>query len=166
MVQSSARWTVDDKIGERIYLTQEHWEHIIEPINHPEMADYEEELKQPNFNYDELSDTLYVSFEPGAKATGIELNNNILLRIDKDNRKAVGITFLDFSLLAQRADFGPRSFPLTGLAELSDELRELVLEILQNHPVKDILTLSTYTPTYSEAIPITSLQHMPTTITE
>ncbi len=45
MVQSSARWTVDDKIGERIYLTQERWEHIIEPINHPEMADYEEELK-------------------------------------------------------------------------------------------------------------------------
>ncbi|MBN1668302.1 MAG: DUF2283 domain-containing protein, partial [Anaerolineales bacterium] len=118
-------------------------------------------MKTPNFNYDELSDTLYVSFEAGTKATGIELNNNILLRIDKEKRKAVGITFFDFSLLAQRTDFGPRSFPLTGLAELSDELRELVVEILQSPPVKDILSLSTYTPTYSEAIPITSLQHMP-----
>ena len=121
-------------------------------------------MKTPNFNYDELSDTLYVSFESGVKATGIELNNNILLRIDKDDRKAIGITFLDFSLLAQKADFGPRSFPLTGLAELSDELRELVLEIIQSHPVKDILTLSTYTPTYSEPIPITSLQYMPAAI--
>lgn len=119
-------------------------------------------MKTPNYNYDELSDTLYVSFKPGAKATGIELNNNILLRIDKEKRKAIGITFLDFSLLAQRTDFGPRSFPLTGLAELSDELRELVVEILQSPPVKDILTLSTYTPTYAESIPITSLQHMPT----
>lgn len=118
-------------------------------------------MRTPNFNYDEISDTLYVSFEPGAKATGIELNNNILLRIDKGDRKAIGLTFLDFSLLVQRADFGPRSFPLTGLAELSDELRELVLEIIQSDPVKDILTLSTYTPTYSESIPITSLQHMP-----
>ena len=118
-------------------------------------------MKKPNFNYDEISDTLYVSFEPGAKATGVELNSNILLRIDKENRKAVGITFFFFFLLAQRADFGPRSFPLTGLSELSDELRELVLEIIKSHPVKEFLTLSTYTPTYSEAIPITSLQHMP-----
>lgn len=121
-------------------------------------------MKTPSFNYDELSDTLYVSFEAGTKATGIELNNNILLRIDKEKRKAVGITLLDFSLLAQSADFGPRSFPLTGLAELSDELRELVVEILQSPPARDILTLSTYTPTYSQSIPITSLQHMPTAI--
>jgi len=121
-------------------------------------------MKTPNFNYDEISDTLYVSFEPGAKATGIELNNNILLRIDKGERKAIGLTFLDFSLLVQRADFGPRSFPLTGLAELSNELRELVVEIIQSDPVKDILTLSTYTPTYSESIPITSLQNVPMAI--
>ncbi|OFZ19318.1 MAG: DUF2283 domain-containing protein [Bdellovibrionales bacterium RBG_16_40_8] len=123
-------------------------------------------MKTPSFNYDELSDTLYVSFEPGAEATGIELNNNILLRINKDKRKAIGITIFDFSLLAQRADFGPRSFPLTGLLELSDELRELVLEILQSQPVNDLLTLSTYTPTLLEAIPITSVQHIPTTMAE
>ena len=121
-------------------------------------------MNKPNFNYDELSDTLYVSFAPGVKATGIELNNNILLRIDKDKRKAIGITFFDYSLLVQRADYGPRSFPLTGLAELSEELRELVLKIIQSPPVSDILILSTYTPTYSEAVPITSLQQVPAAI--
>jgi uncharacterized protein YuzE len=121
-------------------------------------------MDKPNFNYDELSDTLYISFEPATKATGIELNNNILLRVDKDKRTVVGLTFFDYSILVQRADFGPRSFPLTGLAQMSAELRELVVEILQSVPVKNFLTLSTYTPSYAEAIPITSLQQLPAAI--
>ena len=114
-------------------------------------------MNQPVMNYDEKSDTLYVSFEPGVKATGIELNEHILLRIDKEARKAIGITFFNYSILAQQADFGPRSFPITGLNELSPELRELVIEVLFSPPVREILKLSTYTPSYSEAIPITSL---------
>ena len=117
-------------------------------------------MKKPVTNYDEISDTLYISFEPRKEATGIELNDHILLRVDKERRKAIGITFFEYSLLAQKTDFGPRSFPLTGLAQLSAELRALVIEILQNSPVKEILTLSTYTPTVSDAIPITSVQHM------
>lgn len=40
------RWTVADRSGREIYLTQERWEHIIEPHNHPEMALYEEPLKE------------------------------------------------------------------------------------------------------------------------
>ena len=39
------RWTVQDRYGNSIYLTQERWEHIIESINHPEIEDYEAELK-------------------------------------------------------------------------------------------------------------------------
>jgi len=115
-------------------------------------------MTEPIFNYDEISDTLYVSFSPGEKATGIELNDHILLRISKKERRAVGLTFLDYSLLAQRTEVGPRSFPLTGLAELSDELRDIVLDILQRPPVSGILFLSTYTPSIIETIPITSLQ--------
>jgi hypothetical protein len=42
----SIRWTVKDRFGNRVYLTQERWEHIIESTNHPEMEDYEEELKE------------------------------------------------------------------------------------------------------------------------
>jgi len=42
----SIRWIVKDRYGNSIYLTQERWTHIIESINHPEMADYEEELKE------------------------------------------------------------------------------------------------------------------------
>ena len=40
------RWTVRDRGGREIYLTDERWEHIIEPHNHPEMAAYEEQLKE------------------------------------------------------------------------------------------------------------------------
>ena len=38
------RWTVHDRYGNEIHLTHERWEHIIEPISHPEMAAYEEHL--------------------------------------------------------------------------------------------------------------------------
>jgi uncharacterized protein YuzE len=117
-----------------------------------------------SFNYDELSDTLYISFEPGEKATGIELNEHILLRINKKERRAVGLTFFEYSLLAQKTDIGPRSFPLTGLSEISDDLREIVLDIIQHSPVSDILSLSAYTPSVIETIPISHLQPLPITV--
>jgi len=115
-------------------------------------------MTQPVFNYDEVSDTLYVSFAPGEQATGIELTPHILLRLNKQERRAVGLTLLEYSLLAQKTDMGPRSFPLIGLTELSEELREIVLDILQRPPVSELLLLSSYTPSISETIPITLLQ--------
>jgi hypothetical protein len=40
------RWTAQDRFGNNVYLTQERWEHIIESINHPEMENCENELKE------------------------------------------------------------------------------------------------------------------------
>ena len=118
-------------------------------------------MTEPIFNYDEMSDTLYVSYAPGEQATGIELNDHILLRINKDERRAIGLTFFEYSLLAQKTEIGPRSFPLTGLAQLPDELLEIVLGILSSPPVSNILSLSTYTPSFADTTPITSLQPVP-----
>lgn len=115
-------------------------------------------MTDPNFNYDEVCDTLYISFSPGEKATGIELNETILLRINKAEKRAVGITIFNYSYLAQRTNAGLRSLPLSGLDELSAELQELVLDILSRPPVKDILITSAYTPSLVESIPITTLQ--------
>jgi hypothetical protein len=42
---SGKRWTVQDRDGNPIYLTEERWQHITEDLNHPEMADHEDELK-------------------------------------------------------------------------------------------------------------------------
>ena len=121
-------------------------------------------MKEPRITYDEMSDTLYVSFEPGTKATGIELNEHILLRIDKKRRKPIGLTFFEYSVLVQKTDLGPRSFPLTGLAELSGELREVVMEILLSPPVSGFLSVSAFTPSILETIPITFLQHLPLSV--
>lgn len=114
-------------------------------------------IGKPAFNYDEISDTLYVSFAPGEKATGIALNDHILLRINKVERRAVGLTFFEYSLLARRTEWGMRSFPMSGLAQLSDGLRELVMEVIQRPPVSDVISLSAYTPSAAETIPITWL---------
>lgn len=122
-------------------------------------------MTKPKLNYDEMSDTLYVSFEPGTKATGIQLNEHILLRINKKKRVAVGLTLFEYSLLAQKTEVGPRSFPLTGLSELSDALRQIVLDMLLNPPVSDILSLSAFTPSNVESIPITLLQPLPLSAT-
>ena len=40
------RWTIQDRDGNPIYLTEERWQHIVEANNHPEIADYEDHLKQ------------------------------------------------------------------------------------------------------------------------
>ncbi|MGK7900172.1 MAG: DUF2283 domain-containing protein [Hormoscilla sp.] len=76
--------------------------------------------------YDEVSDTLRVNFERGAIGTGIELTDHILLRIDRQAGKAISLILLDYSILSQNTEMGRRSFPLTGLSDLSRELQELV----------------------------------------
>jgi len=40
------RWTVQDRDGSEIYLTEERWRHITVPDGHPEMVDYERELQK------------------------------------------------------------------------------------------------------------------------
>ncbi len=45
MDNSGKRWTVQDRYGNFIYLTQERWEHIIDETGHPELEPYEEWLK-------------------------------------------------------------------------------------------------------------------------
>ena len=118
-------------------------------------------MKKPNIKYDEISDTLTISFEPNVLATGVELTDHILLRLHKSDRTAVSLTFFDYSIIAQPTDVGMHHFPLTGLAKLSDELREIVIEILQSKPVSQYIYLSAYTPSITEIIPIISLQAIP-----
>jgi uncharacterized protein YuzE len=117
-------------------------------------------MSDPTIRYDEPSDTLHVAFSPGRSATGLELNENILLRVDKAERSAVGLTVFNYSLLAQRTEMGPRSFALTGLAELPSDLRELALALLLSEPVSEFLTLSAYSPAANpgDVVPIMSVQ--------
>lgn len=45
MIQSY-RWIEKDSYDNEIYLTEERWEHITNAMNHPEMSDYETELRE------------------------------------------------------------------------------------------------------------------------
>lgn len=114
-------------------------------------------MPEPNYNYDEVGDTLYISFAPGEHATGILLTDHILLRVNKQERRAVGITLLNYSYLSQQTEFGPRQFPLTGLAKLSPDLCELALDLLVNPPVSDTLALSAYTRRNHAVVPIVTV---------
>lgn len=40
------RWIEKDRSGNEIYLTEERWNHITQPANHPEMLDFEKELRE------------------------------------------------------------------------------------------------------------------------
>ena len=45
MADAGKRWTVRDRYGNPVYLTQERWEHIVCETNHPEIEAYEDYLK-------------------------------------------------------------------------------------------------------------------------
>jgi len=114
------------------------------------------------YNYDKEADVLYVSFAPGEEPTAaVELNDNVLLRFNRDERRAVGLTLMDFSVLVQLTRLGPRSFPLTGLNEIDADWQEAVIEIITSPPVNQILKVSYYTPSMTENIPITSVEKPP-----
>jgi uncharacterized protein YuzE len=115
-------------------------------------------MNEAIYTYDEDGDILYIAFAPGEKGTGIELNDHILLRLNKSERRAIGLTLFDYSVLAQPTELGPRSFPLAGLNELSGELRQLVLEVITRPPINEVLSLSAYTPSLVETIPIGSVR--------
>jgi uncharacterized protein YuzE len=116
----------------------------------------------PMYSYDKEADVLYISFAPGEKPTAaVELNDNILLRFNLIEKRAVGLTLMDFSVLVQMTQFGPRSFPLSGLQDLEPEWQEIVIEIITTPPVNQILRVSSYTPSMTEVVPITSVEKPP-----
>jgi hypothetical protein len=68
---------------------------------------------------------------------------------------------MDFSVLIQPTALGPRSFPLTGLADLEEDWQEMVIEIITSPPVNQVLKVSTYSPSIADTIPITSVERPP-----
>ncbi len=116
----------------------------------------------PTYSYDNEADVLYISFAPGETPTAaVELHDNILLRFNLTEKRAVGLTLMDFSVLVQMTQFGPRSFPLSGLQDLEPEWEETVIEIITKPPVNQVLRVSSYMPSMTEVVPITSVEKPP-----
>src|SRR3972149_5917499 len=114
------------------------------------------------YDYDKEADVLYISFSPGeTPSAAVELNENILLRFNRAEKRAIGLTLMDFSVLVQLTKLGPRSFPLSGLKELEPEWQETVIDIITQPPVNQILKVSAYTPSAIEIVPIASVEKPP-----
>ncbi len=117
---------------------------------------------EPTYTYDQETDVLYISFAPGEKASAaVELNDNILLRFNRAEKRVIGLTLMDFSVLVQTTGLGPRQFPLSGLKDLEPDWQELVIDLITQPPVNQILKVSTFTPSTAESIPIALVEKPP-----
>jgi len=90
------------------------------------------------FVYDREADILEIFFGENESATGVELTDYIILRLNKQTRRAISLILLHFSILTERTEYGPRSYPLDKLDEVSEELRELVLHLVTSMPVNQL----------------------------
>jgi len=113
------------------------------------------------FVYDEEADILELFFGENAPATGIELTDHIILRIDRKTKRALSLMLLHFSILSEQTEYGPRSFPLEKLERLPEDLRELVLRLLISPPVSQFLKLSQLQTTPPKFMPVAYLEAQP-----
>jgi hypothetical protein len=111
-------------------------------------------MMEPSIRYDAAGDILSISFRPGEKAMGINLMEHILLRFHPETKEAVGLTLLDFSVLVQPTEVGPRCFPLTGLDNVSAELRQTIITLLTTPPVNRFVKVSLYAPSPKRRLPL------------
>jgi hypothetical protein len=113
------------------------------------------------FVYDEEADILELLFGENAPATGIELTDHIILRLDRKTKRAVSLMLLHFSILSEQTEYGPRSFPLEKLQRLPEDLREIVLRLLTSLPVSQFLKLSQLQTTQPKFTPVAYLEAQP-----
>jgi len=118
-------------------------------------------MSETKINYDADADVLYVSFGRSEQVTGIELADNILLRLDTGKAtgmapRAIGLTFMGFARMMQVHRDQPLQVPLANLRNLPDHLWEAVLAVVTTPPVSDFLSvglsLSPQTPPLPQTI--------------
>jgi hypothetical protein len=108
--------------------------------------------------YEETGDVLEIVFDDVEATCAVELTDNILLRFHREQGRAAGLTILDFSVLVSPSELGPRSFALTGLDNLPDDLRETVAQIITTSPVNRFLKVSTFHSVSAQPIPLTYVE--------
>jgi len=117
-----------------------------------------EDGQKIRLDYEEVGDILEIVFD-GVEATcALELTDNIVLRFDRQQGQAAGLTILDFSVLGSPTELGVRSFALTGLATLPEELREMVIRIITTPPVNQFLKVTTFYISPTEQVPLTYVE--------
>jgi len=115
--------------------------------------------QQIHLAYNKVGDALEVVFDRIEATCAVELTDNILLRFHRQLDQAVGLTILDFSVLASRSELGPRSFALTGLETMPEDLREIVVQIITTPPVNHWIKISIFDSFSAHPIPLTTIEN-------
>jgi len=80
------------------------------------------------------------------------------LRFDHERGKPLSLSLLSYSRIVQPTELGPRNFPLTGLDDLPDDLRQTVVKIITSPPVNQFLKVSSFYPSPSQRIALTYVE--------
>ena len=110
-------------------------------------------------NYDEEADVLYVSFGHSEHVTGIELADNILLRLDTGKAtgeppRAIGLTFVSFSRMMAHHLNKPLTISLYRLRNLPNDLWQAVMDVVTTSPVSDVLAVGLSVVPQAPPLPI------------
>ncbi|MFT5365190.1 MAG: hypothetical protein ACI8V2_000127 [Candidatus Latescibacterota bacterium] len=112
--------------------------------------------------YDQEADHLEIFFGENESATGVEITDHIVLRFNRRSKRAISLLLLDFSILTERTEYGPRSFPLNKLDNLPEDLQDMVFQIIMSMPVSQFLKVSHFQVSPTEQIPLTFVDIKPT----
>ena len=87
--------------------------------------------------YDPEGDILYLTFGHPTVATGYQLSDQLLLRVDPKTQKAAGLTIFNYSIHASSM----RRLPLPGIDE-DPVVKSALLRILAAPPINHFLRLT------------------------
>ncbi len=111
--------------------------------------------------FDQEADILEIFFGTNEPATGVELTDHIILRLNQQTKRAMSLLLIDFSILTERTEYGPRSYPLNTLDDFPESLRELVLQLVTSLPVSQFLKVSHFQASPTERVPLTYVEAQP-----
>ena len=94
-------------------------------------------MQPVRITYEPEGDILYITFGPSTAATGYQLSDQLLLRVDPKTQNAAGLTICNFSVHASAS----RKLPLPGLADDPDS-KALLMDLLTTPPVNHFLRVS------------------------
>ena len=93
-------------------------------------------MKSTRITYDPEGDILYVTFGQPTSATGYQLSDQLLLRVDPQTQQVAGLTIFNFSVHARTAG----AIPLPGIEEDS-QVKSFLLQVLGSPPVTHFLRI-------------------------
>ncbi len=94
-------------------------------------------MKPIRITYDPEGDILYLTFGQPTSATGYQLSDQLLLRLDAQTQKVAGLTIFNYSVHAHSGE----EIPLPGLEDDPD-LKPLLLSALTSSPLAQFLRTS------------------------